>query len=168
MVPYKSGIQWRFTGAFYFVLTVITTIGYGHAAPATVRGKVFCMFYGTVANSRSAKTFHCPYKHARCSYLFAIMNFLERNFPQFFPEQKHISTNSFQLTINYPLLKNLLFPTNHACFLTGVNNPKICLCANFGKHETLDVSLKKKITPSIIHTKKRRLPEWWWKLERKI
>ena len=27
LVPFKSGIQWKFTGAFYFVLTVITTIG---------------------------------------------------------------------------------------------------------------------------------------------
>lgn len=25
--PYKSGIQWKFAGAFYFALSVITTIG---------------------------------------------------------------------------------------------------------------------------------------------
>ena len=25
--PYKSGIQWKFAGAFYFATTVITTIG---------------------------------------------------------------------------------------------------------------------------------------------
>lgn len=25
--PYKSGIQWKFAGAFYFSLSVITTIG---------------------------------------------------------------------------------------------------------------------------------------------
>ncbi len=48
LVPYKSGIQWKFTGAFYFVLTVITTIGYGHAAPATVFGKIFCMAYAFI------------------------------------------------------------------------------------------------------------------------
>ena len=48
LVPFKSGIQWKFTGAFYFVLTVITTIGYGHAAPATRVGKVFCMAYAFI------------------------------------------------------------------------------------------------------------------------
>lgn len=26
-VPHKAGIQWRFTGAFYFATTVVTTIG---------------------------------------------------------------------------------------------------------------------------------------------
>ncbi|XP_019641602.1 PREDICTED: two pore potassium channel protein sup-9-like [Branchiostoma belcheri] len=44
-VPYKAGKQWQFTGAFYFATTVITTIGYGHAAPITIGGKAFCMFY---------------------------------------------------------------------------------------------------------------------------
>ncbi|XP_006033957.2 potassium channel subfamily K member 3, partial [Alligator sinensis] len=37
--------QGRFAGSFYFAITVITTIGYGHAAPSTDGGKVFCMFY---------------------------------------------------------------------------------------------------------------------------
>lgn len=43
--PHRAGRQWRFAGAFYFAITVITTIGYGHAAPGTDAGKVFCMFY---------------------------------------------------------------------------------------------------------------------------
>ncbi|XP_075782077.1 potassium channel subfamily K member 3 [Pelodiscus sinensis] len=43
--PHKAGVQWRFAGSFYFAITVITTIGYGHAAPSTDGGKVFCMFY---------------------------------------------------------------------------------------------------------------------------
>ncbi|KAM6992521.1 potassium channel subfamily K member 3a [Tautogolabrus adspersus] len=43
--PHKAGVQWRFTGSFYFAITVITTIGYGHAAPSTEGGKVFCMLY---------------------------------------------------------------------------------------------------------------------------
>ncbi|XP_077587672.1 potassium channel subfamily K member 3 [Stigmatopora nigra] len=42
---HKAGVQWRFAGSFYFALTVITTIGYGHAAPSTDSGKIFCMFY---------------------------------------------------------------------------------------------------------------------------
>uniref|UniRef100_UPI00398EFC7F potassium channel subfamily K member 3a n=1 Tax=Pristiophorus japonicus TaxID=55135 RepID=UPI00398EFC7F len=43
--PHKAGVQWKFAGSFYFAITVITTIGYGHAAPSTDRGKIFCMFY---------------------------------------------------------------------------------------------------------------------------
>ena len=26
-IPHKAGVQWKFTGSFYFVTTVITTIG---------------------------------------------------------------------------------------------------------------------------------------------
>uniref|UniRef100_A0A914UXP8 Potassium channel domain-containing protein n=1 Tax=Plectus sambesii TaxID=2011161 RepID=A0A914UXP8_9BILA len=44
-VPHKAGYQWKFSGAFYFCLTVMTTIGYGHSTPSTVGGKMFCMFY---------------------------------------------------------------------------------------------------------------------------
>ncbi|KAL2099311.1 hypothetical protein ACEWY4_005791 [Coilia grayii] len=43
--PHKSGVQWKFAGSFYFAITVITTIGYGHAAPSTDAGKAFCMGY---------------------------------------------------------------------------------------------------------------------------
>ncbi|XP_038147803.1 potassium channel subfamily K member 3a [Cyprinodon tularosa] len=43
--PHKAGVQWKFAGSFYFAITVITTIGYGHAAPSTDTGKVFCMLY---------------------------------------------------------------------------------------------------------------------------
>jgi len=45
LIPHKSGIQWKFAGAFYFATTVITTIGYGHSAPHTFGGKYFCMVY---------------------------------------------------------------------------------------------------------------------------
>ncbi|XP_026174416.1 potassium channel subfamily K member 3a [Mastacembelus armatus] len=43
--PRKAGVQWKFAGSFYFAITVITTIGYGHAAPSTDVGKGFCMIY---------------------------------------------------------------------------------------------------------------------------
>ncbi|XP_057679660.1 potassium channel subfamily K member 3a [Corythoichthys intestinalis] len=43
--PHKAGVQWEFAGSFYFAITVITTIGYGHAAPSTDGGKMFCMIY---------------------------------------------------------------------------------------------------------------------------
>ncbi|XP_078508050.1 potassium channel subfamily K member 15 isoform X1 [Lissotriton helveticus] len=46
--PHRAGKQWKFAGSFYFAITVITTIGYGHAAPGTDAGKVFCMFYAVL------------------------------------------------------------------------------------------------------------------------
>ncbi|VDM98744.1 unnamed protein product [Thelazia callipaeda] len=44
-MPHRAGHQWKFSGAFYFATTVITTIGYGHSTPSTIGGKTFCMFY---------------------------------------------------------------------------------------------------------------------------
>lgn len=44
-IPHRAGHQWKFSGAFYFATTVITTIGYGHSTPSTIGGKTFCMFY---------------------------------------------------------------------------------------------------------------------------
>nr|XP_020472625.1 potassium channel subfamily K member 13-like isoform X2 [Monopterus albus] len=41
--------RWDFTGAFYFVGTVVSTIGFGMTTPATIGGKVFLMFYGLLA-----------------------------------------------------------------------------------------------------------------------
>ncbi|XP_041836878.1 potassium channel subfamily K member 15-like [Melanotaenia boesemani] len=46
--PHRGGRQWKFPGAFYFAITVITTIGYGHAVPRTDAGKAFCMFYAVL------------------------------------------------------------------------------------------------------------------------
>uniref|UniRef100_A0A3Q1G863 Potassium channel, subfamily K, member 15 n=1 Tax=Acanthochromis polyacanthus TaxID=80966 RepID=A0A3Q1G863_9TELE len=46
--PHRAGRQWKFAGSFYFAITVITTIGYGHAVPCTDAGKAFCMFYAVV------------------------------------------------------------------------------------------------------------------------
>ncbi|XP_004476115.2 potassium channel subfamily K member 13 [Dasypus novemcinctus] len=40
--------RWDFTGAFYFVGTVVSTIGFGMTTPATVGGKIFLIFYGLV------------------------------------------------------------------------------------------------------------------------
>lgn len=46
--PYQAGTQWKFAGAFYFALSVITTIGYGHSTPRTVGGKIFCVLYSLI------------------------------------------------------------------------------------------------------------------------
>ncbi|XP_072405166.1 potassium channel subfamily K member 13-like [Chiloscyllium punctatum] len=40
--------RWDFTGAFYFVGTVVSTIGFGMATPVTIGGRVFLIFYGLV------------------------------------------------------------------------------------------------------------------------
>lgn len=46
--PHKAGQQWKFTGAFYYATTVLTTIGYGHSTPNTISGKLFTMFYAII------------------------------------------------------------------------------------------------------------------------
>ncbi|XP_056300618.1 potassium channel subfamily K member 13 isoform X1 [Pseudoliparis swirei] len=38
--------RWDFAGAFYFVGTVVSTIGFGMTTPATIAGKIFLIFYG--------------------------------------------------------------------------------------------------------------------------
>uniref|UniRef100_A0A672IS42 Potassium channel subfamily K member n=1 Tax=Salarias fasciatus TaxID=181472 RepID=A0A672IS42_SALFA len=46
--PHRAGTQWKFAGSFYFAITVITTIGYGHVVPRTDAGKAFCMCYAVL------------------------------------------------------------------------------------------------------------------------
>ncbi|XP_030633825.1 potassium channel subfamily K member 13 [Chanos chanos] len=50
--------RWNFSGAFYFVATVVSTIGFGMAAPATISGKVFLIFYGLIGCSASILFFN--------------------------------------------------------------------------------------------------------------
>ncbi|KAK1788323.1 hypothetical protein P4O66_016767 [Electrophorus voltai] len=40
--------RWDFSGAFYFVGTVVSTIGFGMTTPATIGGKIFLIFYGLI------------------------------------------------------------------------------------------------------------------------
>ncbi|XP_003214460.1 potassium channel subfamily K member 13 [Anolis carolinensis] len=40
--------RWDFPGAFYFVGTVVSTIGFGMTTPATIAGKIFLIFYGLI------------------------------------------------------------------------------------------------------------------------
>ncbi|XP_064484867.1 potassium channel subfamily K member 4-like isoform X2 [Ornithodoros turicata] len=41
-------INWNFYNSFFFAITVVTTIGYGHLAPSTVWGRIFCVLYAVV------------------------------------------------------------------------------------------------------------------------
>ncbi|PAV58653.1 hypothetical protein WR25_10040 [Diploscapter pachys] len=40
--------KWNFGNALIFAFTVITTIGYGHVAPVTFYGRLFCIVYGVI------------------------------------------------------------------------------------------------------------------------
>ncbi|KAK0399719.1 hypothetical protein QR680_003178 [Steinernema hermaphroditum] len=40
--------EWTFSNAVIFAFTVITTIGYGHVAPVTTEGRLFCIIYGLI------------------------------------------------------------------------------------------------------------------------
>ncbi|XP_026857292.2 potassium channel subfamily K member 13a [Electrophorus electricus] len=40
--------RWDFPGSFYFVGTVVSTVGFGMTTPATVGGKIFLIFYGLI------------------------------------------------------------------------------------------------------------------------
>uniref|UniRef100_A0A7I4YQ76 Ion_trans_2 domain-containing protein n=1 Tax=Haemonchus contortus TaxID=6289 RepID=A0A7I4YQ76_HAECO len=40
--------KWSFGNALIFTFSVITTIGYGHIAPETFYGRLFCIFFGLI------------------------------------------------------------------------------------------------------------------------
>ncbi|KXJ09255.1 two pore potassium channel protein sup-9 [Exaiptasia diaphana] len=37
--------RWSYYASLYFTWSVVTTIGYGHLAPATMEGRIFCMIF---------------------------------------------------------------------------------------------------------------------------
>ena len=41
-------INWDYSQSIFFVITILTTIGYGHFAPVTVPGRVFCIFFAII------------------------------------------------------------------------------------------------------------------------
>ncbi|CAL1300981.1 unnamed protein product [Larinioides sclopetarius] len=40
--------NWSFGNSFFFAITVVTTIGYGHLSPSTIEGRLFCILYATI------------------------------------------------------------------------------------------------------------------------
>ncbi|XP_063957551.1 potassium channel subfamily K member 1-like [Lytechinus pictus] len=40
-----ANTMWDFGGSFFFTTTLLTTIGYGHVSPLTVKGQLFCLFF---------------------------------------------------------------------------------------------------------------------------
>ncbi|XP_013790822.1 potassium channel subfamily K member 4-like [Limulus polyphemus] len=44
----NTHLNWSFYNSFFFAITVVTTIGYGHLAPSTVSGRIFCVFYAMI------------------------------------------------------------------------------------------------------------------------
>ncbi|KAM8847244.1 potassium channel subfamily K member 13-like isoform 3-T3 [Synchiropus picturatus] len=50
--------RWDFTGAFFFVVVMLSSIGFGMTTPATVSGKVFLMFYGLLGCSATILFFN--------------------------------------------------------------------------------------------------------------
>ncbi|XP_069501255.1 potassium channel subfamily K member 13-like [Ambystoma mexicanum] len=50
--------RWDFSGALYFVGTVVSTIGFGMTTPATTMGKIFLIFYGMIGCSSTILFFN--------------------------------------------------------------------------------------------------------------
>lgn len=45
MTGKETNVNWNFYNSFFFAITVVTTIGYGHVSPSTVSGRLFCVAY---------------------------------------------------------------------------------------------------------------------------
>ncbi|KAK3561170.1 hypothetical protein QTP86_028375, partial [Hemibagrus guttatus] len=54
---------WNFPGALCFVATVISTIGYGMAAPSTIFGKIFLILFGLIGCAAAILLFNLFLEH---------------------------------------------------------------------------------------------------------
>lgn len=41
----EYSMRWGFFNSFFFAITVVTTVGYGHLSPSTPAGRIFCIIY---------------------------------------------------------------------------------------------------------------------------
>ena len=58
MQPFKAGKPWKFAGAFYHAISVLTTIGDGHSTPKTDAGRVFMIMYASFGIPLGLIMFH--------------------------------------------------------------------------------------------------------------
>ncbi|KAM4712475.1 potassium channel, subfamily K, member 13 [Anableps anableps] len=70
--------RWDFTGAFYFVGTVVSTIGFGMTTPATIGGKIFLMFYGLLGCAATILFFNLFLERVITVIAFVLKSFHER------------------------------------------------------------------------------------------
>eukprot|EP01060_Flectonema_neradi_P022021 TRINITY_DN3019_c2_g1_i1.p1 TRINITY_DN3019_c2_g1~~TRINITY_DN3019_c2_g1_i1.p1 ORF type:complete len:525 (+),score=83.31 TRINITY_DN3019_c2_g1_i1:54-1628(+) len=65
--------EWTFSGATFFSLTVVTTIGYGHVTPMTTGGKLFTLIYSIIGIGLVAHILKRMTKAVfrGCSYLYS-------------------------------------------------------------------------------------------------
>ncbi|XP_078516188.1 potassium channel subfamily K member 13 [Lissotriton helveticus] len=70
--------RWDFTGAFYFVGTVVSTIGFGMTTPATVGGKIFLIFYGLIGCAGTILFFNLFLERLITVIAFVMKSFHER------------------------------------------------------------------------------------------
>ena len=57
--PHRNGPQWKFAGAFYYALVVLTLIGYGHSTANTQVGKIATMVYAAIGIPIALVMFQC-------------------------------------------------------------------------------------------------------------
>uniref|UniRef100_A0A914YVH4 Potassium channel domain-containing protein n=1 Tax=Panagrolaimus superbus TaxID=310955 RepID=A0A914YVH4_9BILA len=74
-VPFRAGYQWQFAGAFYFCTVVVTTVGYGHSTPATVRGRLFCMIFALIGIPLSLVMFQSVGERVNTLIGFCLLKF---------------------------------------------------------------------------------------------
>ncbi|XP_051954169.1 potassium channel subfamily K member 13-like [Xyrauchen texanus] len=64
--------RWDFTGAFYFVGTVVSTIGFGMTTPVTIAGKIFLIFYGLIGCAATILFFNLFLERVITTIAFAL------------------------------------------------------------------------------------------------
>ncbi|KAG8449060.1 hypothetical protein GDO86_015931 [Hymenochirus boettgeri] len=89
--------RWDFTGALYFVGTVVSTIGFGMTTPATIAGKIFLIFYGLIGCAATILFFNLYLERLITIIAYVMKTFHERQMRRkdgHPPEKRRSSGNS--------------------------------------------------------------------------